>query len=160
MAVSVTREVAASPEAVWAVVSDITRMGEMSPECYECRWDSDDDRGVGATFTGFNRLGEKEWSNRCTVIDWSPGERLQWEVRLLGEARKMFGAEPYARWGFTIESVDGGSRVTQTTTDLRNEELMQVALQFLPEIPDRAEHNRETMMVTLDALAQIAEGEE
>ena len=34
----VSIEIAASPEAVYALVSDITRMGEWSPECRECTW--------------------------------------------------------------------------------------------------------------------------
>ncbi|MDG2112640.1 MAG: SRPBCC family protein, partial [Actinomycetota bacterium] len=51
------RDVAASPEAVWAVVSDITRIGEWSTETYLCEWDEGQQPGLGATFTGHNRYG-------------------------------------------------------------------------------------------------------
>ncbi|HBM56923.1 MAG TPA: SRPBCC family protein, partial [Acidimicrobiaceae bacterium] len=36
--VSVSREMAAPPEEVWALVSDLTRMGEWSPEAKGGRW--------------------------------------------------------------------------------------------------------------------------
>ena len=35
---AVSTEIAASPEVVYDLVADITRMGEWSPECYQCTW--------------------------------------------------------------------------------------------------------------------------
>ena len=35
---SVTREIKASPQAVWDAITDVTRMGEFSPECHTCTW--------------------------------------------------------------------------------------------------------------------------
>ncbi len=48
---SVSIDIAAPPEKVYALVSDITRMGEWSPECRSCRW-ADEATGptVGARF--------------------------------------------------------------------------------------------------------------
>jgi hypothetical protein len=34
----VTAFVAADPSTIWEMVSDITRMGEWSPECYKAIW--------------------------------------------------------------------------------------------------------------------------
>ena len=31
-------DIAAPPEAVWDLISDVTRMGDWSPECYRCTW--------------------------------------------------------------------------------------------------------------------------
>ena len=31
-------DVAAPPELVYDLISDVTRMGEWSPECYRCEW--------------------------------------------------------------------------------------------------------------------------
>ncbi|HTO00672.1 MAG TPA: SRPBCC family protein, partial [Microthrixaceae bacterium] len=43
------REIAASPEAAYAAISDVTRMGEWSPECHSCEWhDGFDAPAVGA----------------------------------------------------------------------------------------------------------------
>ena len=157
MADSVFREIAASSDVVWSALSDITRMGEWSTECYRCEWDSDQVPGVGSTFTGYNRLGEREWSNQATVVEWVPEQRMVWEVRMVGRKRELFGDEPFSRWGFLIEPVEAGARVTETTEDLRTEEIKQRSLAFLPEIPDRRERNLETMAATLDALARACE---
>ena len=35
---SVTVQMAASPGVVWDLVSDVTRIGEFSPETFEARW--------------------------------------------------------------------------------------------------------------------------
>lgn len=153
----VVREIAVRPDVVWAALSDITQLGEWSTECYRCEWDSDQPPGVGSTFTGYNRLGDKEWSNEATVVEWVPGRRLVWEVRMVGRSRELFGDKPFSRWGFSIEPMDAGARVTQTTEDLRTEEIKQRSLAFLPEIPDRRQRNLETMAATLDALAQACE---
>src|SRR5215213_9637584 len=56
--VEVSRDIKASPMAVWSAVSDVTRMGEWSPECHTCAW-AEDATGpaVGARFVGHNRNG-------------------------------------------------------------------------------------------------------
>ena len=157
MTASVTREIAATPGVIWAVVSDITRMGQWSSECYDCQWDSDHEPGVGATFTGHNRLGDKEWSNHATVVEWSPPEQLVWEVRLAGQARDLFGDDPFARWEFSIAQKDAGSLLTQTTEDLRSDKLVAASLAFLPDVPDRRQRNLDMMATTLAAIAEACE---
>ena len=157
MTETVTRVIAARPNAVWALVSDITRIGQWSSECYDCHWDSDEKPGFGATFTGHNRLGDKEWSNQSTVVEWSPPEQLVWEVRLTGPARDLFGNDPFARWGFRIKQNDAGSILTQTTEDLRSEKLIAASLAFLPEVPDRRQSNLDMMAGTLAAIAAVCE---
>ena len=48
----------APPQAVWSVVSDVTRVGEWSGECRGCTWESPSDKAeVGARFRGKNRRG-------------------------------------------------------------------------------------------------------
>ena len=59
--VSVTREIGAPAGQVWAMVSDLTRMGEWSPENEGGEWL----RGAagaqpGASFRGTNRNGKKK----------------------------------------------------------------------------------------------------
>ena len=59
----VSRDIAAAPNVVFTALTDMTRMGEWSPECYEAEWkDGATGPAVGATFTGHNRNGDKEWS--------------------------------------------------------------------------------------------------
>ena len=52
-------EIEAAPLTVYELVSDITRMGEWSPECYRCEWlDGATTAAPGARFRGHNRLGK------------------------------------------------------------------------------------------------------
>lgn len=157
MTQTVSRDIAASPEVVWELVSDITRIGDWSPECYRCEWDAGQVPGLGATFTGYNRFGDKEWSNQSTIVEWAPLERVAWEVRLTGRAAEKFGSGAATRWGFTIERIETGTRLSQATDDMRSEELKAVGAKFLPEIPDRAQRNFETMEATLAAIAADCE---
>lgn len=95
--------VGATPEQVWAVVSDVTRVGEFSPECTGAEWTSTPGGPVpGATFTGSNRHGPVQWRTRCTVVAAEPGVHLSWQV-----------TESAMRWGYRLRAVDGGTELTQ-----------------------------------------------
>jgi hypothetical protein len=153
----VSQDIAASPEVVWELVSDITRIGDWSTECYRCEWDAGQVPGLGATFTGHNRFGDKEWSNQSTIVEWVRSERVAWEVRLTGRAAEKFGSDAVTRWGFIIEGTETGTRLSQVTDDMRPEELKVMGAKFLPEIPDRAQRNLETMEATLAAIAADCE---
>ncbi|HAS09465.1 MAG TPA: SRPBCC family protein, partial [Acidimicrobiaceae bacterium] len=51
--VSVSREIAAPPQRVWELISDITRMGEWSPETTGGKWlKGATGPAVGARFRG------------------------------------------------------------------------------------------------------------
>jgi hypothetical protein len=95
--------VARDPEAVYALVSDVTRIGEWSPVCKACWWD-DPAAGavVGAWFTGRNVLPERTWETRSQVVAAEPGREFAWEVN-----------DGWVRWGFTVEPEGAGSRLTQ-----------------------------------------------
>jgi uncharacterized protein YndB with AHSA1/START domain len=94
----------APPERVWALVSDITRYGEWSPENQGGRWDPGTVRpGVGARFTGSNRHGKVlRWSTHCTVIEYERNRRFAFSV-----------AESRTRWGYRLVPESGGTRVTE-----------------------------------------------
>ncbi|MFM8383175.1 MAG: SRPBCC family protein, partial [Actinomycetota bacterium] len=60
--VVVTREVAAPPERIWAMVSDLPRMGEWSPENQGGEWlNGATGPAVGVRFKGQNKNGKKSW---------------------------------------------------------------------------------------------------
>lgn len=101
--------VALGPDEVYALVSDVTRIGEWSPVCKACWWD-DPAAGavVGAWFTGRNVLPERSglpgrtWETRSQVVAAEPGREFAWEVN-----------DGWVRWGFTVEPDGAGSRLTQ-----------------------------------------------
>jgi hypothetical protein len=95
--------VSATPEEVYAAVSDVTRMGEWSPICKECWWDEDEGPRVGAQFTGRNVDAGRTWETRSKVVAAEPGREFAWLV----------GAG-YVRWGYTMEPVEGGTELTES----------------------------------------------
>ena len=81
--IETSRQIKASPESVYAAISDVTRMGEWSEECYACEWhEGFDGPAVGACFDGHNRNGHLTWTTQGKVIEADPGRtRLHSNVR-------------------------------------------------------------------------------
>ncbi|HEX4979521.1 MAG TPA: SRPBCC family protein [Acidimicrobiales bacterium] len=148
--VEVSRRIAASPDTVWNALSDITRMGEWSPECHTCEWKDDSAaRGVGARFFGHNRNGDKEWTTEAEITAWEPGRRLGFDG--------VFADLRFASWSYTIEPADGGGCVvTETWDDGRPEQFIEATV-AISGVEDRAEHNRRGMEETLSRLAAAVE---
>jgi uncharacterized protein YndB with AHSA1/START domain len=145
----VSRDIAAPPEAVYAAISDVLRMGEWSEECHGCEWhDGYDGPVVGATFDGHNRNGDHEWTSQGRVIEAEPGRAFAFEC-------SMFDFH-YSTWGYRIEPTASGSRVTEWSEDLRPETALEASKQ-ISGVDDRAGRNRSTMGGTLDRLAATLE---
>ena len=105
---SATTTIAAPISAVFAAVTDITRMGEWSPECVACRW-VDDTTGpaVGAKFEGDNvaAVGPvtlKRWTTTSEVVDIEPNASFE------------FIAEGYSTWRYEFAERDGATVVTES----------------------------------------------
>ena len=105
--------IAAPPEVVWALLSDLTRMGEWSPFCIGANM-----RGAGPApepgtrFTGRNRNGWHRWNTKCTVLASDPGREIAWAVAFMGFS--------VAFWRYRLEpAADGTTLVTESWRDLR-----------------------------------------
>lgn len=94
-----------SPDELYDMIADVTRMGEWSPMCRACWWSEGDGPQVGAKFTGRNELSGQAWETRSEVVAADRGREFAWVV-----------AEPptRARWGYSLVAVDGGTEVTET----------------------------------------------
>jgi uncharacterized protein YndB with AHSA1/START domain len=147
--IEITRDIGASPEVVYRAISDVTRMGEWSEECHACDWSEGfDGPSVGATFEGHNRNGEHEWTSQGKVIEAEPGRSFAFEC-------SMFDFH-FSTWGYRIEAIDGASRVTEWSEDLRPESALEFSAK-MSGIDDRAARNRQTMEGTLERLAAALE---
>ncbi|HXW80020.1 MAG TPA: SRPBCC family protein [Acidimicrobiales bacterium] len=146
--VSTSRVIDVPPDRLWAMVSDVTRMGEWSPETVKAVWDSrTEGPEIGATFTGTNRHGPKTWKTKAQVIEAEPARKFGFLVKV--------GGMPVAEWMYIFEPVPGGCRVTESWSDRRNPVLKAVS-RFVTGVHDREPHNRAGMEETLLRLSQVA----
>jgi uncharacterized protein YndB with AHSA1/START domain len=148
--VSVERVIAAPAGAVWALVADVTRMCEFSPENTRCDWlGNTKEPVVGAKFRGTNENGKKKWNTVATIVDAQPGRSFAFEVKA--------GPLGVARWAYRFDPTDsGGCRVTETWIDRRGF-IVRTLGGPVSGVKDRADHNRAGMETTLERLAAAAE---
>ncbi len=101
--------IARPPAEVYAMVSDITRMGEWSPVCKACWWDADAGPTRGAApqpgdgFTGRNETPERTWETHSVVETADAGSEFAFVV-----------SGGWTRWGYRFEPADGGTKVTES----------------------------------------------
>lgn len=108
---AVSVEVAAPPEKIWALVSDITQMPRWSPETYRTRWIGGATHAVpGARFRGTNRWRVIRWTTTVEVEVADPGREFTFVTVVEGKKR--------TRWSYTLEPKDGGTLVTESRTRL------------------------------------------
>ena len=102
--------IAADPLTVYAMLTDITRMGEWSPENCGGRWlGQAAGPAAGARFVGRNRKGLLRWSTVCTVTAADPGQLFAFTVRALGLT--------VSEWSYVFDDAGGGCLVTERWTD-------------------------------------------
>ncbi len=93
---------------VFALVVDVTRTGEWSPECTGGRWVAPaTGPATGAQFEGDNvaSLGPitlKRWTTTSEVTEYVPDKVFE------------FVAEGYTTWRYELEERDGATTVTET----------------------------------------------
>lgn len=143
-------EIAASPQAVYDLVSDVPRMGEWSPENVGADWTSSTPGAEGSTFEGHNRLGEREWSVPCTVTVAQPPECFEWVTR------PDDPEGPYVRWTYRLAANDQGG-----TTLTENWDVLSLPPTLQPlsseQLAARADVVRAAMATTLEAIKATAE---
>lgn len=100
---------AAPVSKVWALVSDVTRIGEFSPETFEAQWlGGATGPALGARFRGHvkrNGRGPVYWTT-CRVVAYEP-ER---EFGFLVEAGRL----SVNTWRYRLEPTDDGVEVTES----------------------------------------------
>jgi hypothetical protein len=105
----VTVSMKASPAKVWALVSDVTRIGEFSPETFEAEWlGSASGPRVGALFRGHvrrNGVGPVYWTV-CKVVACEPERVFAFTVMLLGHGINT--------WRYEIVPTEHGCDVTES----------------------------------------------
>ena len=110
----------APAEAIWAVVSDVTRVGEWSAECRGCAWAGHPAAAVpGARFRGANRRSWLRWTRLNEIIAAEEPGRLIWRTIPSG---------PYpdsVQWQIDLVPEDGRTRVRESFAVLVMPRLME-----------------------------------
>lgn len=140
-------EIAASPQAVYDLVSDITRMGEWSPECVAGRWLEGGHGNVGDWFEGDNKVGEREWSRECQVAVASPGEEFTFVVGGVEENRTW--------WSYQLSPSGDGTTLAERWWIVNKSPAL--AEMSDEQFQGRVEKTREMLVATLAAVKATAE---
>jgi uncharacterized protein YndB with AHSA1/START domain len=143
-----TVRIEASPEAVYDLVADITRMPEWSPETYKADWRPGWTSAVsGARFRGWNKMGVLRWFTDPVIDVADRGKELAFTTGMFGRGR-------FTTWRFRMAPADGGGTdLTESweevgsipvfsklfVTDKRKEQLLSGMQQTLARIKAAAE---------------------
>jgi hemerythrin-like domain-containing protein len=101
-------DVAATPQQVWDVLSDVSRVGEWSHECRRAEWlDGARSVAVGARFRGGNRSGSMKWSRPCTIEVADAPHTLAWVTD-----GGVYGDN--SAWRFSLTPHGDGTRIEQS----------------------------------------------
>ena len=96
------------PDDVWSAITDVTQMGEWSPECIAGRWiGGATAASVGAQFEGDNVAmvagrAVKRWTTTSVVSACEPGRLFE------------FVAEGYTTWRYELQPDGDNTRVTES----------------------------------------------
>lgn len=101
--ISASIDIDAPPEAVWALISDPTRMPEWSPQCRKMIVRGKAPVGVGTTTVNINRRGPLFWPTRSKVKEFEPNRRFAFRI-----------AENGTIWSFDLEPTATGTKVTES----------------------------------------------
>ena len=144
----------APPAEVWDLVSDVTRIGEFSPETFEAKWT----RGstgpeVGAYFAGHvkrNGVGPTYWSP-CRVTACEPEKVFEFAV---GTDEMNVN-----NWGYRLEpdTNPDGSNGTKVTEYFRLEPMLPLRLYWSVMGHLRGRTNEKGMRTTLERMKAVVE---
>ena len=151
----VSLHIEASPQDLYDVVADVTRIGERSPECHTARWlPGPPPRAVGARFRGYNKKGLIRWSRVCEVITADPGHAFAYSTI---PERVDLSRRDSTTWTYLFTPEATGTKVTHSY-DVTLPPLRAFIALYRRVMPQHFDM-RPAMTDNLTALKQIAEHE-
>ena len=148
---AVTVHMEAPAQAIWDLVSDVTRIGLYSPETFEAEWlDGATGPAEGARFRGHvkrNQKGPVYWAE-CVVTEAVPNETFGFAV---GPKGKVLNT-----WRYDLAPADGGG--TDVTESFRLPDTVPTKIYWALLGWARGKTNRKGMQATLDAMKAELEG--
>jgi hypothetical protein len=147
---SVTVRMQAPADRIFELVSDVTRIGEFSPETFEAEWlDGATGPAVGARFKGHvkrNGRGPIYWTN-CKITACDPGTEFTFSVS--GPGDRVVNT-----WSYTFEPKDDGTDVTES---FRLSDTILIRLFWITTGWARGPANVRGMRTTLERMKAVVE---
>ncbi len=146
---SVQIHIDAPAERVWALISNLERMGEWSPECYRVQWEgrATSPAVPGARFRGWNRYGPMKWSVACKVKTAVPDKELSFST--LVREKEM------VTWTYQILPSDRGVELVESFDVGWLPLSARLAEDYL--MRDRDRRREEAMRATVGRIKRLAE---
>lgn len=149
---AVDRHIEATPEALYALIADVTRTPELTDDIVRVEWlDGATEAAVGARFKAINTVGGRmRWSNKPVFTTVEPFSELAW-------AR----TEPFAgtvewRWRFEPEGTGTRTTVSYEVTD----PITVVGWFIIGVLSGRKDRRRDlhdSMLASLERVAELTE---
>jgi ligand-binding SRPBCC domain-containing protein len=152
---TVERFIQASPEALYAFVSDVTRTPERTPDIVRCEWlDGATGPAVGARFKSINKQGRgPNWSNKPVVTVADPGREFSFTR-----------TEPFAGtilWRHQFVAEGTGTRMIESYEVVKPLTIVGwFIIDTLYGMKDRQTDLHASMVNSLDRLAELVEAPE
>lgn len=147
--VSVSTEIAAPCDKVYAMVSDLPRMGEWSTENCGGKWKGGATAAApGVRFKGKNAVGWRKWSTDVKVLEATAPSRFSFRVTV--------GPLQLCDWVYEIEPTATGCKVTETWVDNRGPAMPTIG-RIVSGVKDRSVTNKIAMEETLAKVKAAAE---
>ena len=141
--------IAASPERVWALVGDVRRLPDWSPQVDSTRLRSGfDSVRLGTQFTNRNSDGELVWTTHAEVVRFEPGREIAFRVE-----------ENWVIWSFTLTPVGDGVELVQRrdAPDGISDLSLELANGFMGGVEAFTASMRAGMRLTLERIKAEAE---
>ncbi len=147
-------DIAASPEAIWELVSDINISAKFSDEFQGAEWVGVDGPRVGVSFVGRNERSGRKWETTSYISAYDPPRAFAWNVN--------DPDRPTAQWRFELEPVGAMTRLRfhmivgpgLSATGRAMEEDPGQAAEVLA---NRRNQHRGNMDLTLQGIKRLAE---
>jgi uncharacterized protein YndB with AHSA1/START domain len=145
--VTVERVIPATPEAIFALISDPHRHHEFDGSGTVREANNVPDKlTLGATFGMSMKLGVP-YAMKSTVVEYDENRRLAWQTRApVGLVDKLAGGRI---WRYELEPVEGGTLVKESW------DISQEAVFSKPVVRRAADVTRQNMTKTLDRIADV-----
>lgn len=147
---SVTVHMDAPVEEVWDLVSDVTRIGEFSPETFEAEWLD----GATAPAKGVKFRGHVKRNGKGPIY-WSPAEITECIPNEVLEFAVPNAKSPINTWRYELAPAEGGG--TDVTESFQLADKLPTRIYWTLFGWARGKTNRDGMRTTLERMKAVVE---